>query len=678
MSVSRPVHVLHRVIASVSIFALLSSSLLAQTAAAGQSGAQSSQTSAQTSSQASAQVSLQTQAEYSTPLTPFTRPNPMKSLWRQYAPHGLPQPVLKNSDRLHALLKDGKLMLSLNDAVALALENNFDIAIARYNLNIADTDLLLAKAGATIRGVSTGLLTGTPGGNAASTSTAGSTGGGAGGTTTGPGGSASGSGGIVLSTQNSVGSPIDSYDPILTGTLSLDRQLMPISNPVLYGGFTSLRENTNQYNFNYAQGWATGTLLQVSYNNQSLALPSSIPPEFFPFNPAITASWKGTLRQHLLQGWGIDNNRREIIIAQNDRKVTDASFKAQVISTVAQIQNIYWDLVNAYEDLKVQQTAVEFAQRTLSDNKKQVAIGTLAPIEVVSAQSAVAAAMQKLILSQTTLQYQQLITKNAIARNFNDPELTAAEVIPTDTMALNDEPVPPAEELVNYAVANRPELLESELNLRNNQINNKAAKNALLPTVDLVGYYGAAGLNNNYTDVFTTLVNRNLPDRGAYVSLTVPLRNRAAQANQIRSELEYRQNQLNFQQQKNQINLQVRNSAFALQQARAGVESARAARDYALQSLDAEQKKYALGASTSYLVLQQQSNSTQAASNYVAALSTYEKARVALDQVTATILDRNGISMEDAASGHVTHPPAIPGLQPNLTPSTVTAQPAAK
>ncbi len=358
--------------------------------------------------------------------------------------------------------------------------------------------------------------------------------------------------------------------------------------------------------------------------------------------------------------------------------MTDASFKAQVISTVAQIQNIYWDLVNAYEDLKVQQTAVEFAQRTLSDNKKQVAIGTLAPIEVVSAQSAVAAAMQKLILSQTTLQYQQLITKNAIARNFNDPALTAAEVIPTDTMVLSDEPVPPAEELVNYAVANRPELLESELNLRNNQINNKAAKNALLPTVDLVGYYGAAGLNNNYTDVFTTLVNRNLPDRGAYVSLTVPLRNRAAQANQIRSELEYRQNQLNFQQQKNQINLQVRNAAFALQQAHAGVESARAARDYALQSLDAEQKKYALGASTSYLVLQQQSNSTQAASNYVAALSTYEKARVALDQVTATILDRNGISMEDAASGHVTHPPAIPGLQPNLTPSTVTAQPAAK
>jgi outer membrane protein TolC len=289
----------------------------------------------------------------------------------------------------------------------------------------------------------------------------------------------------------------------------------------------------------------------------------------------------------------------------------------------------------------------------------------------------VAAAMQKLIVSHTNLQYQQLITKNAIARNFSDPALTAAEVIPTDTMALSDEPVPPAEELVTFALANRPELLESELNLRNGEINNKAAKNALMPTLDVVGFYGSSGLANNYGDVFSSMVNRSRPDKGAYVSLTVPLRNRAAQSDQIRSELEYRQNQLNLQQQKNQISLQVRNAAFAQQQARAGVESARAARDYAQQSLTSEQKKYALGASTSYLVLQQQSNATQAASNYIAALSTYEKARVALDQVTATILDRNGISMEDAVTGRVAHMPTIPGLQPNTTPETVT-QPVVK
>jgi outer membrane protein TolC len=670
------------------MLALLSSSLPAQTAVAN-------------APQQNAPVNLQNQADYSTAMSSSAQPYSILSVWKPYRPHGLPQPVLNNSDRLHSLLKDGKLMLSLNDAVALALENNFDIAIARYNLNIADMDILLAKSGGTVRGVSSGLLTGTPGGAAASSSTAGSTGStagstgsGSGGTSTGTAGSASGSGGIVQSTQNSVGSPIDSYDPILSATISGDRatsplQLSPSNSAFYYGNISAIHQNTNQYNFGYAQGWATGTLATLSYTNSRLT--NNFPNDAAAaniYNPELDVFWKLQVRQHLLQGWGMDNNRRQIIVAQNDRKVTDASFKAQVISTVAQIQNIYWDLVNAYEDLKVKQTALEFAQRTLTDNKKQVEIGTLAPIEVVSARSSVATATQNLIASQTNLQYQQLITKNALARNFNDPQLTAAEVIPTDTMVLSNEPMPATEELVNYALANRPELLESELNLRNNEINNKAAKNALLPTLDVVGYYGGVGqsghsviknqsgqtvvIMNGYGDAFTQMVNRTSPDKGVYVNLTVPLRNRAAQANQIRSELEYRQNQLNFQQQKNQINLQVRNAAFTLQQSRAGVEAARAARDYAQQSLDAEQKKFNLGASTSYLVLQQQSNSTQASSNYVAALSTYEKARVALDQVTASILDKNGISMEDAASGRVTHMPAIPGLQPNLTPATVT------
>ena len=633
------------------------------------------------STQVNTQIKTQGQAEYAAPLTQYTQPYSWRGMWKPYEPHGMPEPVMSNNERLHNLIKNGKLMLSLNDAVALALENNFDIAIARYNLDIADTDLLLAKSGGTVRGVSTGLLTGTPGGNASSTT--GSTGSGSGGTSTGTGGSAAGSGGIVQSTQNSVGAAIDSYDPIVTGTVEASRAMIPDANPLAFG-VPSYQQNTNIYNFNYAQGWATGTLAQVNFSNERLAL--GIPAasqEASYFRPEISGSWTATVRQHLLQGWGIDNNRREIIVAQNNRKGTAASFRAQVISTVAQIQDIYWDLVNAYEDVKVKQSALEFSQKLLSDNTIQVKFGTLAKIEVVSAESAVALATQNLITSQTNLQYQQLIMENAIARNFSDPELATAEVIPTDTMTVSNEAVPPATELVNYALAHRPELEESELNLRNNQINNKAAKNALLPTVDLVGFYGAAGLNNNYGDVFSSLVNRNAVDKGAYVSLTVPIGNRSAQANQIRAELEYRQNLLNFQQQKNQIILQVRNAAFALQQARAGVESARAARDYATESLQAEQKKYSFGASTSYLVLQQQSNLTQAASNYVAALSTYEKARVSLDQLTATILDRNGISMDDAASGRVVHAPMIPGLQPNPTPglapgANATQQPVAK
>jgi len=645
---------MQRTLASVSAFALLTPALPAQTAA-----------------------QPEARAVYTAPLAEHTKTAPVLGVWKPYVPHSLPQPVLRNSDRLHALIRDNKLLLSLDDAVALTLENNYDIAIARYNMDIANTDLLVANAGGTVRGVPTGLLTGTPGGAAATTTTAGATGGGAGGTTEGVGGSAGGLGGLVLSTQNAVGSPLDPRDPTLSATISVEHQLVPIATPIPFGGESSLQENTSQYNFTYTQGFATGTLATVTFSNQRLVLPSTISPLVFPFNPQLSSSWKASVRQHLLLGWGISNNQRQILIAKNNIKVTDASFRAQVISTVAQIQNIYWDLVNAYENVKVQETALDFARRTLSDNQKQVEIGTMAPIEVVQAKSQVATATQNLIAAQTNLAFQQLLMKNAIARNFDDPELTAAQVIPIDSMALVEEPMAPVQEMVNYALANRPELIQSELNLRNGEINNAAAKNALLPTLDAVGYYGGAGLNGNYGDVFGNLVNRDYPDKGAYLSLSIPIRNRIAQANQIRSELEYRQNQLNHQQQKNQVTLQVRNAAFALQQARAGVESARAAHEFARESLEAEQKKYELGASTSYLVMQEKNSETQAASNYVAALSNYEKARVALEQVTASILDRNGIHMEDAISGQVTHQPSIPGLKPNPTPRSVAEPPAA-
>ena len=324
MSVSHPVHRFHRTVASVSIVALLSSSLLAQT---GQTAA------------ATLPNSPHAQAEYAAPLKQYTQPNSILTGWKPYAPHGLPQPVLRNSDRLHSLIKDGKLMLSLNDAVALALENNFDIAIARYNLDIADTDLLLAKSGGTVRGVSSGLLTGTPGGNAASTSSVGATGSGSGGTSTGVGGAGSGSGGIVQSTQNSVGAPIDPYDPTLAAYIATERILTPVTYAPQYYGVSSYQQNTNDYNFTYTQGWATGTLATVSFTNDRLINNLSPASPFAnSFNPQLSGAWRAQLRQHLLQGWGMDNNRREIIIARNNRKVNDASFRAQVISTVAQIR----------------------------------------------------------------------------------------------------------------------------------------------------------------------------------------------------------------------------------------------------------------------------------------------------------------------------------------------------
>ncbi len=200
------------------------------------------------------------------------------------------------------------------------------------------------------------------------------------------------------------------------------------------------------------------------------------------------------MRQHLLQGFGFNSNLRWIRIARNDRAIMDAAFQNQIMQTVSQIENIYWDLVNAYENVKVQQRALELADKTLSDTQKQVEIGTLAPITVVQSQSSVATAKQNLIIAQTNLQLQQLLMKNAITRNNTDPILATAPVIPTDTLQINEPfQTPPVEQLIDSALKNRPEIVQSRLNLTNREVGLKAIKNLQLPTVDLFAFYGGTG-----------------------------------------------------------------------------------------------------------------------------------------------------------------------------------------
>ena len=604
-----------------------------------------------------------------------------------YAGRSVPSPNLTNTPRMDQLLKDGKLMLSMNDAIALALENNLDIAISRYNLHIADTDVLRTKAGAALLGVNTGVVQGTPGGGVGGfggATTA--TGGGAGGTTGGGGGAGSGTLGIVSSTLG-IGSPITSYDPILTGTLQLDRFSQKTSSAFI--GVPTLTQNTSTADFAYNQGFATGTSLSVGFNNTRVTTNSP----FTTLSPTLNSNFKAALTQHLLQGFGFLPNRRFIVIAKNNRELTDVAFRLQVTTTVDQIQNMYWDLVNAYENVKVQQDALALADKTLSDNKKQVEIGTLAPIEIVRAQSQVAASQQQLILAKTGLELQQLLMKNALSRTVQDPALIDAEVIPTDTMSTPtaQETAAAGQELIDQAIGHRPELAESRIDLKNREVSMKAVKNSLLPSVDLFAYYGGSGLGGSFNPAapvctapnqqFCTqpadippsvsyggtihqLFNSTAPDKGAGLSLNIPIRNRTAQANQIRSQLEFRQAQLRLQQVENEIRIEVRNAQFALQQNKASVDAAQAAVDLAQQSLDAEQKKYALGASTSTLVLQQSSALTQGRSNLVAARAAYEKARVELDRATGLLLEHNGIDLADAQSGVVNKLPAVPYVTP--------------
>jgi outer membrane protein len=616
-------------------------------------------------------------------------PNPIAP----YLGKKVPPPSLTNTPRLEQLLQNGKLMLSMNDAVALALENNLDIAISRYNLDIADTDVLRTKAGAALLGVNTGVILGTPGGGVGGIggATSATASGGTGGTTVGGGGAGSGTLGIVSSTLG-IGSPITSYDPILTGTLQLDRFRQEASSAFV--GVPFLDQNTGTANFLYNQGFITGTSLSVGFQNNRITTNSP----FTTLSPTLNSSFKATVTQHLMQGFGFIPNKRFIIIAKNNRDLTAVAFRLQTITTVDQIQNLYWDLVNAYENVKVQQDALALAEKTLSDNKKQVEIGTLAPIEIVRAQSQVATNQQSLIVAQTNLELQQLLMKNALSRSLVDPRLIEAEVIPTDTMRMAaDDSAAHNPDLMNDALAHRPELLESRIDLKSRDLNIKAVKNSLRPTLDLFAYYGGSGLGGaqnptnlcsdqnppifgcagpggnpeipvapttGYGSTLNQLVNSTAPDKGVGLSLNIPIRNRTAQANQVRSVLEFRQAQLRLQQVENEIRIEVRNAQFSLQQNRANVNAAQAAVDLAQQSLDAEQKKYALGASTTTLVLQQSSALTTAKSNLVAARAAYEKALVELDRATGLLLEHNGIDVADAESGVVTKMPSVPYVMP--------------
>ncbi len=611
----------------------------------------------------------------------FTRPHQVfPDFLKTWEPITIAAPVTSNSQRLDALVHNGKIYLSLADAIVLGLENNYDIAIQRYNLDIADTDLLRARAGSTLLGVSSGLVEGTLGGTNNSSASL-TSGGGPGGTSTAVGGAGAGSGGLVQSTNGSGPAPAI-LDPVLTGTIQLERTTSPQATPFGSGGGT-LNQNTDTYNFNYNQGFVTGTQLQVGFNNTRITNNST----FNFYSPELNSTFRATLTQHLLNGFGPGINGRFILEAKNDRRITDSAFRQQILFTINQIENIYWVLVSDYEDVQARERALEQSTRLAADNRKQLQIGTLAPLDVLNADNQVSTDTQALITSQTTLEYQQLIMKQAISRNLNDAVLSSAPVIPTDRVSLVEmrEERTPVEELVQKAYANRPEIEQNILALRNNEITLRATKNNLLPTVDVFGFYGAAGLGGSkspycsaeffgpaacnvptvgYGTVFTNLFNSSGPDKGAGVNVNIPLRNRTAQSLQARALLEYRQAEMRLQQLYIQVRIQVINGQYALTNDRAAVQAALAAREYNYQSYQSEVKKLRLGASTTANVLQQERNLATAENNVISTEATYAKDRASLEQLLAETLDQYGIQLSDAVSGTVTQVPVIPGLEP--------------
>ncbi|HJT72215.1 MAG TPA: TolC family protein [Terriglobales bacterium] len=708
MSLSWLKCVLRDVIA-ISLLIALPSALLAQDAQSAQAQEGSS---APASQSALPQAPASNQHQFA--VRDYTKPKrAFPNVIAPYTPRDIEAPDLSNTPRIDSLMREGKIYLSMDDAVALALENNLDIGIARYNMGIADTEILRTKGGANnFFGVNTGVVQNTPGGGVGGLS--GAVGSGPGGTSAAAGGIGAGTNGLV-STTLGIGPQITSFDPILSATLQEDHFSGLSTNA--FSGAPVIKQNTGTYNFEYLQGFHTGTDLSVGFSNSRTTTNST----FSSLSPLITPSFKFQLKQHLFQGFGFLPNDRLIRITKNNREITDVAFRLQITTTVDQIENLYWNLVYAYENVKVQQEALAFAQKTLSDNQKQVQIGSLAPIEVVRAQNTVATDQQNLVQAQTNLELQQLLMKNALSRTLQDSRLANAEVIPTTTMALpQQEPVVPTEDLVNEALQHRAELAESRIDLQNREISEKALKNALLPSLDLFAYYGGSGLagtqnpanlcinqspqqqqsgfcagpnpsfggttvipaagSNSYASSLNDLVNSTAPDKGIGFTLNIPIRNRQAQALQVRGELEHRQAQMRLQQIENQVRIEVRNAQFSVTQNRAAVQSAQAAVELAKQSLEAEQKKYNLGASTSTNVLNYQSQLATARSQLVSSEAAYEKAQVELDRATGLLLEHTGIVMSDAEKGEVTHMPKVPFVAPredvrSVMPQTENQQP---
>ena len=623
--------------------------------------------------------------DYSVPRAAFPR------VLQPYTPQEVAQPNLGNSTRIDSLMRNGKIYLSIDDAVALALENNLDLDIARYNLNIADADLLRAKSGASILGVNTGIVQNTPGGGVGGLG--GTVGSGTGGTTVAAGGAGTGTNGLVSSTLG-IGAPITSFDPALTATVQLDKndtESVSVFSPV-----PVVAQNTYTSNFGYTQGFEWGGALTGTFNNAHLTTnnPTSL------LTPQLGSSFQFRFTQNLLQGFGFLPNTRFIRIAKNNREISDVAFRLQIITTVDQIENIYWDLVFAYENVRVQQESLTYAQKALEDSRRQAQVGTAPPIQVVSSQSTVATDQQNLIVAQNNLQLQALLMKNALSRSIEDPVLAEADVIPTSIMLVpQEEPATPIQDLINDALHHRAELVESRIDLQSRDINTKAVRNAMLPTLQAFAYYGGSGVGGDvnpavptvpncsatssfcfnpakapppfqttnsvsYGGTLNQLVNSTAPDKGVGLALNIPLRNRLAQSNQVRAELEYRQAQVRQLQLENQVRIEVRNAQFDVRQNRVAVQAAQSAVDLARQTLDADQQKLKVGLTTQTAILQDAATLTTGESNLVSAKAAYEKSRIELDRATGLLLDHAGIDVADATRGQVTHLPSVPYVAP--------------
>ena len=580
----------------------------------------------------------------------------------------------ENSPRLRGLIRSGNLYLSLSDALALTIENNLDIELQRFSFPVADSDLLRARGGGILRGVPF-ILAEAPAGVGGPLSPL----------VTNPASASSVTPGTAVATNplelgvlgevqtnlsvqgtipQSIGTPVTIFDPAVVGLLNWTHQTTPQTNTVVTGT-PSLISNITTANAGFQEGFSSGTQVNLSFNNNHDSLNSlrNI------YNPFTGSSLGLTVTQPLLRGFGASLNRRFIQIAKNDQKITGLLFEQQLIATVYGVIRLYTDLVALNEDVKVKAEAVALAEKLFTDTKSQVDEGTLAPVEMTRANAALFSGRQELINARGLLEEQEAILKTVLTKTGNqDPEVQAARIIPTDSLSVPEkEQIQPIQDLLAAAIANRPDLNQAGLQVENSEIGLKGSRNAVRPQMDLIGVAqnnGLAGAVNplsptpdaalvgGYGTALDQIFTRKFPTYGIGVQVTLPIRNRIAEADLARDEIQLKQSQIRVRQLQNQARLEVEDALIAMRRARASHEAAVQARVLQEESLAAEQAKFEVGASTSFFVIQYESLLAQAKSTEVAAKSAYVKARAALQRATGTILSDNQISTSSALQNH--------------------------
>ena len=610
---------------------------------------------AQTEPQATAEVSIET-------------PAPRNQMEKLLRPFHLERRIVKpanltNSPRLEALVRAGNLYLSAQDVIALSLENNVDIAIQRYGPFLAREVLRRAEGGGFLRSVGTSL---TPGPVSVSLT----------GVSVNSGGLGSGSGvnsggGIVIQ----LGTPPPTLDPSLFAYGNLQHNTTPLSNTVL-SQIPFLLNDSRSLQVGYSQQFITGTFAQLSYSSYRSKLNSPSPL----LNPYTSGALELYITQPMLQGFSKTVNNRNIRVARNNMKVTDLQFKRQVIVTVSAILNLYWDLVSFQEDLRIKDQAIATSQKLLDDNKAQVKIGSMAAIEITRAAAEVSNARQDLLIAQTNVLQQETVLKNALSRNgISSNWFDEVHIITLDKIVVPEkEETKPTSELIQSALASRPEIEQTKINLESSRINLSGTKNALLPSLqtflDLTNNALSGSpnsLSNNqygtpdpfvvggYGNLLGQIFRRNYPNYAVGFSLNIPFRNRAAQGDYVADQLQLRQSELQLQKSIGQVRVDVKNAVIALDQARARYETTVATSKLAQETLEAERNRFRFGESTIAQVVQAQREVTLDQSLEVQAMANYTHAKIAFDDAVGRTLEVNQIQIDEAVAGQVARPSVI-------------------